>query len=342
MPDRATESGAAKPTENPPDGGEPGSNGVAQGAKEEVQAQPPPDPPHGQPPPVGDDDAALGITSDGKVHSVPQEAFSKLKERERERGREEAQQANQRWLNEQAKKRGFDSFDAFMEAATKQPEPPPPAPEPTPEPPPAKPAPPPPKEEPVAEPEKPQGQEPTPDPKPSRTGMNARARTRFRKERNKHSSNMQKMRGRNKKLEGERNALKSRLVQQQTETELREIAIKTGVTDLDYAMTLLRRELKGKTAEDLKDFKPKDFFEGQREPRPYLFSEVKVPATTGTEDGAATPPPQTPAAAAQTAANGAKVDATKMSQEEYDAYLRKRGWSKNATTPGGDRAIRSG
>ncbi len=338
MPTAQTENGTAKPTGDPPDGGETGGDGVVQGANGEVQAQPPTDPPNGQQPPVGDDDAALGITSDGKVHSVPQEAFSKLKERERERGREEAQQANQRWLDEQAKAQGFDSFAAFM-AAAKPPEPPPPAPPP---PPPAKPEPDPPKEEPVPPVETPKGQEPTPDPKPSRTGMTARARTRFRKERGKHASNMTKMRGRNDKLKGERDSLKGRLAQQQTEMELREIAIKTGVTDLDYAMTLLRRELKGKSAEDLKDFKPGDFFEGQREARPYLFSEVKVPATTGTEDGAATPPPQTPAAAAQTAANGAKVDATKMSQEEYDAYLRKRGWSKNATTPGGDRATRSG
>jgi hypothetical protein len=339
MPNAQTENGQGKPTGDPPDGGEPaGAAAVAQGANEEVQGQPPPAPPTGTPPPVDEDDAALGITSDGTVHSVPQEAFAKLKQREREKGREEAQQAHQRWLDEQAKALGFDSFAAFM-AATKPPEPPPQAAAP----PPAKPEPEPPKEEPpVPKENKPQGQEPAAETpiRPARSGMTDRVRKRFRKERSQHASNMSKMRTRNQRLKGERNSLKGRLIQQQTEMELREIAIKTGVTDLDYAMTLLRRELKGKTAEDLKDFKPKDFFEGQREPRPYLFSEVKVPATTGTEDGAETPPPQTPAAAAQQTADGAKIDATKMTDEEYKAYLRKRGWSQNATTPGGDRATR--
>jgi len=113
----------------------------------------------------------------------------------------------------------------------------------------------------------------------------------------------------------------------EAERELERTAWKVGVRDTDYAIRLLTRHLQGKSEDDLKAFDEEKFFSGLRETHPYLFGEVQKPATTGT--GGTLPPPPKPGDAARGAAAGAKVDASKMTKEEFRAHLAKRGLSLN-------------
>jgi hypothetical protein len=113
---------------------------------------------------------------------------------------------------------------------------------------------------------------------------------------------------------------------------LREIAVSKGVKDIDYAVRLLTRHLEGMSEEEIakldggKAFDEGKFFEGLRTTNPYLFAEVTKPANTGTGAGNAPPPPK-PGAAAAAQQQGNQVDAKKMSREEFQEHLRKRGLS---------------
>lgn len=130
----------------------------------------------------------------------------------------------------------------------------------------------------------------------------------------------------------QRKALQAALDAKDAEMSLREVAVKTGIRDVDYAVRLLTRHLEGMSEEEIskldggKGFDEGKFFEGLRGTHPYLFGEVTKPATTGTGAGNAPPPPK-PGAAAQAQQQGNQVDAKKMSREEFQEHLRKRGLS---------------
>ena len=116
---------------------------------------------------------------------------------------------------------------------------------------------------------------------------------------------------------------------QQAETELRLIATRAGVADVDFALHLIRGEVKHKTPAELKTFQPDQFFTGLRETKPYLFAEVQVPvstvkpmATPGSGSTSTAPPPK---AAPTSAVQSGKTDALKMSDAEYQTYLRDNG-----------------
>ena len=335
MPNAHTETGAANPPADPSGPGD-GSNGVApQGAQPGEPAPQPPAAPAPQPPApavqVDAEDAQLGVTSDGKVHSVPQDAFAKLKEREREKGRKEAQAALDARLDEKAKAQGFDSYAAFMKAVSEQrAAPATPAPDATPAP-----APPDPKEDPMPDPKDNKPNEPNGDADQRRQRLDQRARQRFRKERAQHGTKMAEMRRKHVAEVTRRKSLEGQLKQKNTEMELREVAILAGCTELDYSMDLLKREMRGKTAEDLAEFKPDEFFKGLRKTKPFLFSETPVPANTGPANGADTPPPPSPGDAAAAAGDGAKKDVREMSDKEFQDHLRSKGLSVSTSSPGG-------
>jgi len=282
---------------------------------------------------VDAEDASLGVTSDGKVHSVPQDAFARLKEREREKGRREAQAALDARLDEMAKSHGFTTYAAFMKAVFESRTAPAAV---------AAPVETAPKDTPVqpTEPEEPMAtttviDDKTKDDDKRRDRLNQRARLRFRKEREQHSSKMVEMRRKNVAEVKRRKVLESQLRRKGTEMELREIAIGSGCTELDYSMDLLRREMRGKSAEELAEFKPATFFEGLRKTKPFLFSETHAPATTGPTNGADTPAPPSPGDAAAAAGDGAKKNALEMTEDEYKDYLKSKGLSINSSTPGG-------
>jgi len=117
---------------------------------------------------------------------------------------------------------------------------------------------------------------------------------------------------------------KEQLDAKDAEMSLRETAIGVGVTDVDYALRLYYREVEGKSAEDLAKLDEKTFFSGLRSARPYLFSEVVKPATTGPGAGAA-PPAQKPGDAnKQNGANG-QFDARTATPQQIAERQRKLG-----------------
>ena len=107
------------------------------------------------------------------------------------------------------------------------------------------------------------------------------------------------------------------------EMQLRTIAAGAGVQDIDYAITLFSREVEKLTPEQAEKFDERAYFEQLRKVKPLLFGEAVVPASTGTGAGGA-PPPKPQQVAAQNGAAG-RVDARKMSPQEYQAHLRKMG-----------------
>lgn len=110
----------------------------------------------------------------------------------------------------------------------------------------------------------------------------------------------------------------------EAEMALREEAIKAGVKDVDYAVELLKRNIVGKTEDDLKGFDEVKFFNDLREKQPYLFGEVAKPVTTGT-GGKPAPSAPTPGDVTKKTAQEGQIDANKMNPEQYKEHLRKRG-----------------
>lgn len=122
-----------------------------------------------------------------------------------------------------------------------------------------------------------------------------------------------------------RKALQADLDAKDAEMSLRETAAMSGVKDIDYAVRLLKRHIDGLDDKTLDAFDEAKWFEGLRGEKPYLFGEVERKANSGT--GAGQPPPPKPGAAADNQRQGDKIDARKMSKEEYAEHLRKRGLS---------------
>jgi hypothetical protein len=112
------------------------------------------------------------------------------------------------------------------------------------------------------------------------------------------------------------------------EHELRIVAVQAGVKDVDYALSLLQRELANKTDTQLKEFDEEAFFKiDLRKKRPYLYETTEEPVTTSptTSDKDKTlPKPGTPPVP-----SGDKKDARSMTKQQFDEYLR----TKNLTPP---------
>jgi hypothetical protein len=112
----------------------------------------------------------------------------------------------------------------------------------------------------------------------------------------------------------------------EVDQELREVAISTGVKDVDYAMSLLQRELAAQTDEQLTTFDDKAYFNQLRETHGYLFGEKQELATTGNPQG------YEPAAApsvrqtqAQTANAARPANANQMPLNALQARLKELG-----------------
>jgi len=127
-------------------------------------------------------------------------------------------------------------------------------------------------------------------------------------------------------------ALQKQLEAQQAEAALRLAAVKAGVQDVDYALHLLRKELRGKGPEELAKFdESKWFSEDLRKLAPYVFGTRTEPATTGPSATQQAPKPPPPEQAAKANGSAQLVDVMKMSRQEYLDYLRKKGLSDPAS-----------
>jgi hypothetical protein len=116
--------------------------------------------------------------------------------------------------------------------------------------------------------------------------------------------------------------LERRLQQQEAETELTVAAVRNGVQDVDYALHFLRKRLAKMSPKELETFDEDAFFKVTlRKTHPHLYQVVEQLADTTPTTNTPSPKVETPPAP-----NG-KVDANKMSGAEYDAELRKRGFT---------------
>lgn len=125
----------------------------------------------------------------------------------------------------------------------------------------------------------------------------------------------------------------------QAESELRSIAAAEGITDLEYAIHLIRQHTNGMDEAKLRAFDERAYFRSLRNKYPYLFNQVQQPANTGLSDnpGAVRTSSvqiapgeqrsQVPAPAPRQP--GARVDTSKMSPKEFQDYLRGKGISIN-------------
>lgn len=223
--------------------------------------------------------------------SIPQSAFAKLKEEQRQRGKREAMSE----LEAKFKAAGFGSLDDALAALAET------------------------RKAPTA-PAKAQSQRQTQveTTQPERGGDD-RQLSRIQKERERLAKMHAQEQARARKLQRQLEA-------KEAEMALREAAVSHGVKDVDYALRLLQRELDGKTEAELAGFDEAAFF-GQklRSSHPYLFGELVVPATTGT---GATGPAAPKAASVQAATGSAgQFDAKKATAEDYQRELRRRGLS---------------
>jgi len=278
-----------------------------------VHADPPPISSPAEDPPDSAADAGDGnpasAPSNGKVHHLAEGTFKRLKETERAKGRKEA-------LDEFAKEQGFESADAMKAAFERRNQ----------------------RRQQRDDPDKKppkraatKSRTPVDDP-PDETDaggdkhlkqLNRNMRKLERRVEESETKNadlarrMQREAAAKKRAERERDALEA-------EMAVRVSAAQAGIRDSDYAMRLLTKELQGKGDEDLAKFDEASFFSGLRETHPYLFGETTQPANTGNGAGSAPGAPN-PGAAQVSAAQGGKIDARKMSREEYRQLLRDRG-----------------
>ena len=264
--------------------------------------------------PVSDaGESKFATIADGKNVMLPQHAFAKLKEEQRQRGKREAMGE----LEAKFKAAGFESLDAAIAAMAAARNPPA-------------------KVEAKPEPKA------TPAPKAAPKAVeveevaDVEAQETVQPQANLSADKqMQRLMREREKLakqfaaeQAQRRKLQRQLEAKEAEFALRETAVGKGVKDVDYAVRLVTRELNGKTEQQLAAFDEGKFFDNLRKTHPYLFGEMVVPATTGTGVGAA---PAAPTAANVQAAQGAsgKFDARdpKLSTAEFHKALRARGFS---------------
>lgn len=282
-------------------------------------------PPTGATEPPGTDTAG----DEGRVtHQVPQDQFKKLKEKERDKGRNAALAE----ITDKVKLAGFESLDEALaqipqlsaridELLS--------APDPTDNK----------DKEPMAQPKK------TPPNKGKRNGQPKRSNGRGKEDRmaGKDAKEIarlgrerEKDRAKWRREEKRRKAAEQKLAATQAEMEIREIAINAGVKDVDYAVRLMTRECAKLPKDKLAEFDENQFFTGLRDTKPYLFGETTVPANTGTGTGDETTPPEPkPGEVLTQTGDDTKFDARTASKEDVNKRMRELGLPTSGSMPVG-------
>lgn len=242
-----------------------------------------------------------GTAGGGKVQIIPQHAIGEMKREQREKGKRQALKE----LEEKAKAEGFSSVDEMIQFASesrkkqgqRQA-----APQPTPQ---AR-----------REPTQPKPVQNPPKNRQDRQAMDRSDRDlrRVQEENARLKQKAQNEERRRREADKARQAAEAR-------SELERSAVAAGVQDVDYAVHLLEKHVRGLSEEAIEAFDESKFFEDLRTEKPHLFGVTHVPATTGTGPGNARP------VSAARATNGTvtQPDAMKMSREEYQEHLRRRG-----------------
>lgn len=238
--------------------------------------------------------------ADGKTMVIPHSAMKRIRDEERAAGKTEA-------LDALAKEAGYDSHADFVSALARLK------------------APAPQQQAPVKPEPKADDQELTPD-QVAKMKDSRREQSRYERqlektlgERNRYAQSATEWQRKAREAQQEVDAVRA-------EMHLRTVAASVGVQDIDYAITLMSREIEKMSPADAEKFDEKAYFEGLRQNKPLLFGEVVRPATTGTGTGSAPTPPKPNQVAAQNGAAG-RVNARAMSPAEYQAHLRKMGIS---------------
>ncbi len=265
-------------------------------------------------------------TDEGKVttHQVPQDQFKKLKEKERDKGRNAALAE----ITKKVKEAGYESLDealakipqlsARIDELLSTPEP-------------------------TADKDDTtmaQSKGKTPNkskrngqPKRSNTrGKDDRMATKDAKEIARLGREREKDRAKWRKEEKRRKAAEQKLAAAQAEMEIREIAINAGVKDVDYAVRLMTRECAKLPKDKLAEFDENQFFTGLRDTKPYLFGETVAPANTGTGTGDETTPPEPkPGEVLTQTGDDSQFDAKTASKEDVDKRMRELGLSTSGS-----------
>ncbi len=227
-----------------------------------------------------------------KLMHIPTASMKRIKEGERQRGRENAITE----LNIKAKALGFRSHEDLLASAQR-----------------------------FRERSKPQGQQSsTPDPEhresPRKVSALEKDVARLTDERKRQNRRIADLEKENKKL-------RAQLDSQETESTLRVAAARHGVKDVDYALHVCRAHCSRLSQEQLGSFNEDKFFgETLKASHSYLYgAEERLANTTPV---APTPgKPAAPVAAPVQDPAMVGVDATKLSPEEYKQLLKARGLS---------------
>ena len=124
------------------------------------------------------------------------------------------------------------------------------------------------------------------------------------------------------RLDGEvarRKRAETQINAQAAEMEFRTAAARAGVQDVDYAMMVFSRGLDGKTDAELAEVDEAAFFTDLREKKPYLFGEVLLAVTTGTDANGA--PAPGPGKVAEASAGSGVPNHRDSSRADYSARL---------------------
>lgn len=294
-----------------PAGGAVADGGLPLGAGAPADGGQQQQPQHTQAAPTGQQ----GGDNQNKVISIPTSAMKRIKDEEREKGRNDA-------INTLAKDAGFGSPLELVQALSAlkngggQQRPAATTPQ-------------------YQEPAPAQTQPQTPQQgQPNENGLNAEdlaASRNARREQGKYErmiSNLTRERDtfaqKYQQASAQVKTYKDQLDSKDAEMSLREIAVQVGVTDVDYALRLYMRDVEGKSAEELSKLDERQYFEGLRKSKPYLFGEVVKPATTGPGPGGAPQPPKPGQVNQQNATNG-QFDAKTATPQQIAERMRKMG-----------------
>jgi hypothetical protein len=128
--------------------------------------------------------------------------------------------------------------------------------------------------------------------------------------------------------EKRRKQVERQSLEMQAEMELKMIAVRCGVKDVDYAVALLKRQTTAMTKEQLNTFdEDKYFHETLRQTHPYLYGEQVLPADTSATPVQGAPPPAAPTSKEVTkevTSNG-MIDAKTLTRDEFNKMLVSRG-----------------
>jgi hypothetical protein len=146
-------------------------------------------------------------------------------------------------------------------------------------------------------------------------------------ERNKLIEDKRRLNRARAQEERKRKEVQRQLDAKDAETSLRVAAMQAGVVDIDYALHLLRKDMSGKSQDELAKFDEHRYFgETLKARAPHLYKPVQEPANTAPNAGPAPRPatsPRVTPAAEETAPK--PNDAKQMSPAEYREHLKKRG-----------------